>query len=184
MRSEEQCKPSERYLYTDSNWSDAAIEIWQKECIKRFTEREKDNYYYKYINWKRRENEIAVFTMYSYADFSIPKYFDCIFHIDNPEFFLNVGFKLTQSIWEGWAPIGNIEHGHKHLVVLEFADKVPAIFKNLYLVKNKFSGVPYPHFALGLCQLSDLPEITKRQNKVKSLKERYGKTWWQYDDEE
>jgi hypothetical protein len=184
MHSEEQCKLSERYLYTDAYWSDEAIEIWQKECIKRFAEREKDSYYYKYINWKRRENEIAVFTMYAYADFTIPKYFDCIFHIDNPDFFLNVGFQLTQSIWEGWAPIGNIEHGHKHLVVLEFIDKVPDIFNTLYLEKNKFSGVPYPHFALGLCQFSDLPEITIRHKKVKSLKERYGETWWQFDVEE
>ncbi|OQP50880.1 hypothetical protein A4H97_03380 [Niastella yeongjuensis] len=161
MRSEEQCKPLERYLYVDSRWSEAAIEIWQKECIKRLATREKDSYYDKFINWKSRENEIAVFTLYAYADFPIPKRFDCIFQIGNPEIYINTEFQLTQSVWEGWFPIGNIDHGHKHLVVLEFVDKVPDIFNSLHLENNRSSTVPKPHLALGLCQFSDLTEITK-----------------------
>ena len=184
MRSEIECKPSERYLHVDSYWSDDVIKIWQRECIKRFKDREKDNYYYKFINWKRSENEIAVFTLYAYADFSIPKYFDCVFEIDNPEKFINVRFKLTQSIWENWAPIGTIDDGHKHLVVLEFPDKVPDIFKILHFEKNKFSSRPPKYFTLGLCQLSDLNEINQRHIKVKLLKDKYGEEWWHFDDGE
>lgn len=184
MRPEEQSKPMERYLYADSCFSESVIKMWQEECIKRFTNREKDDHYYQFINWKRSENEVAVYTRYAYADFSIPRYFNCIFHIDNPESYLYVGFHLSQSIWEGWAPIGSIEDGHKHLVVLEFADKVPDIFNKLHLEKSKHSSVSYPHFALGLCQLADLPEIIKRHIKVKSLKQQYGDTWLQHDNEE
>ena len=131
MLSEDQSSSSDRCLYIDSVWSDGLIKAAQHECIKRFADREKDAFYHRFITWKRTENEMAVFTLYAYADLSIPKSFDCIFRIDNPRAFVNVSCQLTQSIWEVWAPLGSIDHGHKHLVILEFENKVPDIFRFL-----------------------------------------------------
>lgn len=183
MQSEETCKPSERYLYADAYWSDEVIKIWQQECIKRFVDKEKDHHYFRFINWQRKENEIALYTLYAYADFPIPKSFNCVFPIEDPENFINVEFRLTQSIWENWVPDSCVSHGHKHLVVLEFQEKVPDIFKLLHCEKEKFSSRPPGHLTLGLCQLSDLDEIIKRHTTVMHLKEEHGDKWWEFDNE-
>lgn len=105
MRTEEQCIPSERFLFADEYFSDKAVAIWQSECIKRCKDKQKEEAYERYINWVRKENEIAVFTLYAYADFDIPKKFDIIFYLDNPSEFLKIDYELTQSIHEAWFPL-------------------------------------------------------------------------------
>jgi hypothetical protein len=81
-------------------YSDRAISIWQSECIKRCKEKPRGSAYEKYVSWVRQENEIAVFTLYSYAELPVPKKFDIIFQLDNPENYVNVEYELTQSIHE------------------------------------------------------------------------------------
>lgn len=132
MRTEEQCKPNQRFLFSDEYFSDKAIAIWQSECVKRCKAKDKGNAYEKYVNWTRQENEIAVFTLYAYADFNIPKQFDIIFHLDNPNEFLRIDYELTQSIYEAWFPSNTVEHGHKHLCIFSFDKTLPAIFKILH----------------------------------------------------
>lgn len=67
MDSIEQCKPSEKYLFAECYFSNNAIKIWQHECIKRCNDAQKGEAYDRFINWTRKENEIAVFTLYAYA---------------------------------------------------------------------------------------------------------------------
>jgi len=125
MQTEEQCNPSQRFLFAGEYFSDKAIAIWKSECIKRCKDKEKGVSYEKYINWTQRKNEIAVFTLYAYADFNIPKKFDIIFHLDNPKEFLRIDYELTQSIHEAWFPLDTVDHGHKHLCIFLFDKPYP-----------------------------------------------------------
>lgn len=159
MKSEEECKAQEKYLLTDTLFSDESIAIWQNECVQRCKNRDKGEEYEQFINWKRKENEIALFTMYAYADFKIPKKFDCIFELKNSSNFIVTKFNLTQSIWEGWIPWDSIEHGHKHLCVFEFEKEIPEILQKLHVMKNKLSDVPNGALKLGICQMKDFEEI-------------------------
>jgi hypothetical protein len=178
MRPEIDCKSSERYLYADAFFTDKVIQISQEECRKRLKDREKNIFYDNYVNWIRQEDEIAVFTLYAYADFDIPKRFDCIFNCDNSKHYEIVNFELTQSIWEAWFPINSIDHGHKHLCIFKFDDEIPDIINLLHKEDNKFSSVPKKHVKLGFCNSSDLPAISEQLAKVLILKEHYGDKWW------
>ncbi len=186
MRSEQECKPQERYLFAEEIFSDESVAIWQRECISRAESRKMDkgDSYEKFINWKRQNNEIALFTLYAYADFTIPKRFNCIFDLDNPKRFVITNFVLTQSIYEGWFPIDSIEHGHKHTCIFEFKELIPEIIKELHVATGKFSNVPKKTLRLGICQENDFEEIRKRINYTLELKKVHGKDWWKHDNEQ
>jgi hypothetical protein len=184
MRTEEQCKPSQRFLFADEYFSDKAIAIWKAECIKRCKDKTKGQAYEKYINWIRQENEIAVFTLYAYADFNIPKKFDIIFHLDNPKEFLRIDYELTQSIHEAWFPLDTVDNGHKHLCIFLFDKSLPDILNILHKEEEKFLTKPKGQKLLGFCNFKDFDAITKRIEKTLELKKLYGDKWWEYDDGE
>ncbi|MFC0773308.1 hypothetical protein [Terrimonas alba] len=183
MRTEEQCKPSERFLFADEYISDKAIAIWKSECVKRCKNKEKSDAYYKYINWKRQANEIAVFTLYAYADFSIPKKFNTIFHLDNPKIYLEVDYELTQSIHEAWFPLNSVDDGHKHLCIFRFEKTVPDIFGTLHKEEEHFSTTPKGQKLLGFCNSNNFEAIAIRIEKAIQLKKTYGDKWWEHDAE-
>lgn len=162
MRTEEQSKPSQRFLFADEYFSDKAIAIWQNECVKRCKDKEKGAAYEKYVNWTRKENEIAVFTLYAYADFSIPKKFDIIFHLDDPKEFLKIDYELIQSIHEAWFPLDTVDHGHKHLCIFTFDKSLPHILNTLHKEEEKFSTLAKGQKKLGFCNSKDFDAITKR----------------------
>ncbi len=184
MQTEEQCKPSERFLFGDEYFSDKAVAIWKSECIKRCKDKEKGKAYKKYISWVRQENEIAVFTLYAYADFDIPKKFDIIFYLDNPKEFLKIDYELTQSIHEAWFPLDTIDHGHKHLCIFKFDKKVPDILYLLHEGKGMFSISSKHRKALGFCNSKDFEAISKRIEKKIKLEPLYGNKWREYDEGE
>lgn len=170
MQREEQCEPSQRFLFAEEYFSDKAIAIWQSECIKRCEDKEKGNAYEKYVNWEQKENEIAIFTLYAYADIEVPKTFDTIFHLDNPKEFLRIHFELTQGIFEAWYPVDKLNHGHKHLCIFSFAKMPPDIFNTLHKGKSKFSTPPTGQRLLGFCNSMDFDAITDRIEKKLKLK--------------
>lgn len=181
MRNEENCKPSERSLQAVMRLSDQAIRAWKTEVKNRC--KEKDERYDRFIDWERQENEVAVFTMYAYADFSVPKKFDCIYPYDDPGRYIQTAFELTQSIWEGWYPINTIEDGHKHLCILAFEGPVPDMIGRLYCETGKSPGWTWdPRKVLGLCQVADIQSIIDRRDKETKLKELHGEDWDEYDD--
>ena len=185
MLKEELCKPSERFLQAISIFSDKLIKLWKGETIKRCKDKEKSNAYERFINWTPQENEAAIFTTYAYADFPIPKQFDCIFTYDNPENYIQTKFVLTQSIFEGWFPIDCVEHGCKHLCILTFENRIPDIIKQLYCENEKYSACTWDaKKVLGLCQITDIQSIIDRRHKERKLKELYGDNWYEFDDEE
>jgi hypothetical protein len=164
MRTESECKPSERYLFAEEYLLDNVIKFWQEECQKRC--KEKNSLYYKFVNWTRKENEIAIYTLYAYADFSIPKKFDCIFRFDNPNVNLIINYELTQCIYEAWFPTDSISDGHKHICVFRFENKIPEIIQTLHKGESKFSNVPKGQIKLGFCNSIDLSAIIENWKKV------------------
>ena len=185
MRTEEECKPQNRFLFTDEIFSDESIEIWKGECITRMNSRnlEKNKAFNTFVSWKKTDMEIALFTSYAHADFKIPKPFNCIFELNNPENAVFTNFKLTQSIYEGWYPIDNVEDGHKHLCIFSFENEVPEIFNKLHIGKGKFSDVPKGAIKLGICNQNDFKEIKERQVYVNRLRKKYGLDWSKFDKE-
>jgi len=183
MLTEAACSSKGRYLVAQEFYSDAAIKIWQHECVQRHKNQPKTTEYDAYVRWQRQANEIAVFTLYAYADFAIPKQFDCIFHVDNPSKHLLVSFRLTQSILEAWLPLTHINHGHKHLSVFMFGHAVPAIFQVLHEAEGKSSTVSNAQAMLGFCQAADLPAIMAEAKRVAQLKAQFGTSWWEHNTE-
>lgn len=184
MRKETECKAQDRYLFTDEIFSDESIAIWKRECIYRVKSRnlEKTEAYEQFIKWNRGVNEIALFTLYAYADFLIPKTFDCIFELTNPHNQIFTEFKLTQSLFEGWYPINSIDHGHKHLCIFEFKNGIPPIFDSLHIHRGKFSNVSKSATSLGICDSKDFNEIKERRLYINKLRKKYGTEWWKYDE--
>jgi len=165
MQKEEQTEASERYLLGMEYFTNNAIAIWQTECIKRCKNKPKDDVYHKYVNWVKRENEIAVFTLYAYADFKIPKKFDIIFQIDEPENYVKEEYELTQIVYEAWYPMDGPEHGHKHLCIFKFENRIPAILELLHKQDEKFSTITDEQKQLGFCSSADFEEIKQREKK-------------------
>lgn len=183
MPLEAQCKPSERYLHAVAYLSDHSIKLWQQNCIRMMAGKGKDNYYYQFISWQKRENEIALITLYAYAEIKLPIKFDCIFQYDNPEQFVLADYMITQSVFEARLPIGYLEKGCKHICVLEFDNAIPDILKRLHFKQHHLLQLPAQDFAVGLCQYADLEAIIKRHKKVAILKQLYGYEYLNYDDE-
>ncbi|HHB52095.1 MAG TPA: hypothetical protein ENK75_03495 [Saprospiraceae bacterium] len=184
MRTEEECKPAQRFLFSDEILSEQAIIELKNEVIRRFEKREKDNHYDKFINWSKKENEVLIFTLYAYADFDAPKTFDCLFDLNNPNDYIKVNCKMTQSLYEGFYPTGMIDDGHKHMCVFEFENGIPEIVKKLHIAKGLKYDVPKNSFQLGICNTADFDAIKEYRQNYLSLREKYGSKWWKYDKTE
>lgn len=182
MLKEELVNSSERFLQAFSICSDAVVNAWKGETLKRCWNKEKDTAYKTFINWRRRKNEVAILITYAYADFSIPKQFDCIFNYAEPYKYIQTAFILKQSIWNGWYPINCIEHGHNHICIFEFENGPPPIINNLYIEKQKYSTWRWDEKkVLGFCQSTDIKNIIERRQKMNDLRKLYGNDWMEFD---
>ncbi len=171
MRTEEATKPEECFLCSSEYFSDSATAIWQAECVKRCKDKDKSTAYERYVNWVRKENEVAIFMLYSYADLEIPKTFDIIFQLDKPENYIQEEYLLTQSIHEAWMPLNNISHGHKHLCILKFKSRIPEMINLLYRADEKFCTTPNSHIKLGFCHSENFEQI---KNRIKQMVDKAG----------
>lgn len=182
MKTEANCKPNSRFLFSDELFSDSGIAMLKAECIKRCKDQPKDAAYERFIHWERQPNEVAVFTLYAYADFEIPKKFQVIFHYQNPQNFILTDFELTQCLYEGWWPAGSVDDGHKHLCIFRFENEIPSILNLLFVADGKTNYPPKGNAKLGFCNLADFPSISARLEKQMALRAQYGEKWWEYDD--
>lgn len=165
-------------------FTDEAIANLQSKVVDFCKTREKGLPYEKFINWRRKENEIMVYTLYAYADLAVPKSFDIIFRLDNPKEFVQVDYVLTQSIFEACYPYDMIDNGHKHLCVFSFEKALPDILKTMFKDDCRLSVMPKDQEFLGFCRSENFDAITETIEKRIALKKRYGKDWVYYDDEE
>lgn len=178
-------KEDQRFLLANIIISDEDLDILKNETLIRYKNRpasfEKE-YLDKYLQWSKQANQIALFTLYTYAELEIPIHFNCLFNFNNPNEFSVSEFIVTQSIFEGFYPINKIERGCKHLLVCEFSENtIPEIINKLSISKYKSSEVPQNQFDLGICNYSDFRLITERINYRKALKEKYGNKWMEYE---
>lgn len=180
MLAEEKSKISNRFLQTDCRFGKGALDIWKKECVVRCAKREKTEAYYNYLNWKAIESEVALFSLYAYADLNLPKSFSCIFNYRKPDIHLQTQLTITQSIWEGWYPTNTIEHGHKHLIIANFEIEIPNLILELHEENDKYSSVPKQSLILGICQIEDYGNITKSLKIESELRNKYGANWFDY----
>lgn len=166
MRAEIDCEPEGKYLSTNRVISDSVIEIIKNICITRYDPENKKlgnaEAHNRFINWHRKDNEIALYTSYAYADFQVPKEFNCIFEQENPNNFVITNFKLTQSILEAICPMDSIEDGFRHVVILEFEEAIPKIMELLYVAEEGSVNPPRESTILGICQSADFEAIKTR----------------------
>lgn len=171
MQSEEDCEQGQRYLFSDELFSDKAIELIKKRIQKRKLEpQHKGEHYNKFINWNRKPDEIALFTYYAYADFKVPKQFNCLFNTKNPYEFIRADFTLTQCLYEGFLPNDAVDHGHKHICIFEFENKIPEIVNKLHITEGERFTYPDNRFMIGICNFNDLKAI--QQQITNNLKKR------------
>ena len=121
------------------------------------SDRVKDDEYFEFINWQRSKNEIAALTMYSFADILLPMHFDTIFQVDNTGNYIHTEFAITQAIINGWTPVDQIEKGHKHIVIIQFAESIPDIF-NLLSNFNDSKNID-SQIQLGFCDKVDFDAL-------------------------
>jgi hypothetical protein len=186
MRSEAQCPPSARYLYADELYTDSTLKLLQADCRRQYQNRAKDAAYATFVQWTHQANEVAVFTWNAYADLVLPKRFDCLFHVDNPQQHQLVSYELIQSALNlaGFYPLNSVEHGHKHLCVFRFEQEIPTVFQLLPVLEGSPMAAPPPGaFKLGFCQAADLPAIIEEHERVARLRAQYGPQWWKHDEE-
>jgi len=140
-----------------------------KNDVKSFmASRQKDDLYYQFIDWQKKSNEIAVLTTYAFADIPLPKQFDTIFQIDNPDNYTDINYTVTQAVINGWTSIPEMGHGHEHILVLEFKVSVPDIFD---LLSDLDETKPYMiNKELGFCSKADF-EFIKKKLKFDRLKQ-------------
>lgn len=162
MLNEQECPVDKRYLCSIFFLSDKAISLWKKNTIEKANRKSLEHQ--RYMHWTRGENEIAVFSLYAYADLDLNKKFDVVFDIDHPENFVQTSFRIKQSIFNGWFAIDTISHGHKHLLVLEFDNEVPNLIYKLYEADALEVVLPEKYLRLGLCSLESFEQI--RLNRI------------------
>ena len=184
MLNDDLCKSSEKFLQAVAIFSYKTIKFWKEGIIEFCKDREKGIAYDRFLNWTPNENEVAVVTSYAYADFTLPKQFDCIFSYDNAEVYIHTKFTLTHSILNGWYPTDTNGHGHKHLCVLRFEKGIPNIINRLHYESDQHLTWTWDaRKVLGLCQLADIQNIIDRQHKKTELGKLHGENWYDFDDQ-
>jgi len=86
MLAESNSKISSRFLQTNCRFGTEAIDIWKTECRSRCARKENTEAYYKYLDWKANGNEVALFSLYAYADLNIPKTLAVFLITENQKF--------------------------------------------------------------------------------------------------
>ncbi len=159
MLSETEVPSAYRYLICEYFFDRYWLQKIKGQVIAFMKERNKDAIYKSFIEWENTANEIAVFTSYAYADLDIPKHFDTVFDISDPDNYDKVDYELILPILNGYAPFNGISHGHKHVCVLKFEKSIPSIFDLLIPYQQDW---PKHQISLGFCLNDDFLSIKQR----------------------
>lgn len=153
-------EPQERFLSCGYLIPDNMVTKLKVQVKKFMASKTRDDLHYKFINWKRKENELIAFTTYAYQDIALPKQYDIVFQKNNPDNYIETTLIITQVVMNGWAAIDSIEHGYKHIVIMEFPNSIPTIFgyPRKRNVLNLFSKSK-DNFPLCFCNKKDFENI-------------------------
>ena len=162
MVIESECNSDEKFLIIEAVFSKEAIKASQEKSQQKVPKKLRSSYYYQFLNWKKNKDEAALFTAYAYAYMDLPIEYDCLFQVQNPEDHILTPMLVSQSIWEGYYPIGQIEDGHKHLCVFSFLNGIPAVIHELHVVYDDFASFPVNSLTLGACKYQDYKSIKEK----------------------
>ncbi len=138
--------------YTSINWneikhlrflsflSNETLEILKDQVYRTFRDQEKDELFEQFMKWQKKENEIMLYSNNSLVSFDLPVSFDSILQTTLSSYKIDVKVVIPYSILNGWAAISKIEKGHRNVCLLQFADKVPDIIRDLPEVNSKKEG--------------------------------------------
>ena len=155
MDPETEAAKSDKYLLCNYRFSNETIETIKADVRGFMSNRDKDDIYYKFVDWQRKPNEIVVLTMYAYDDIPLPKRFGTIFQIDNTSNYIHLDYIVTQAVFNGWMPVNEISRGHKHICIIEFPNEMPDIFLSVPL----FDETLQKGIQLGFCDQTDFESI-------------------------
>ncbi|MES1181719.1 MAG: hypothetical protein ABUL44_02895 [Flavobacterium sp.] len=163
MLAEINTDSSERYLLCNRFIPDKIIKRIKDDLKSFWADRQKDELYFEFINWQKKSNEIALLTLYAYADIIFLKKFDTIFQIDNPNNYTTTEFLIKHIVMDSRVALNEIAHGHKHILILEFSNAVPSIFNLLSEFKeNEWLD---NKIELGICSNVDFDAIKINLNR-------------------
>jgi len=127
MQTEANTPPESRYLKGVSVFMARELLLLRSGVIDFMKNRTKDIAYQRYMQWEQATNEITVLTTYAYADIPLPKTYDTIFLYRQPENVIQLPYTITQAVINGWTAVEQLDHGHKHVVIIQFHDGIPLI---------------------------------------------------------
>ena len=141
--------------HTSTNWneikhlrflsflSNETLELLKEQVYRTLRDQEKDEFFEQFMKWKSKENEIMLYSDYPLISLDLPANFDSILQNTLSTESLKVKVVIPYCILNGWAAINKIEKGHKHVCLLQFADKVPDIINDLPEVNSKQRNTGY-----------------------------------------
>ncbi|WP_153797014.1 hypothetical protein [Foetidibacter luteolus] len=147
-------------------FSEAMIKKVKADVKTFMNDKEKDELYYKFIDWEKQANEMMVLTMHAYADISLPKKFDTAFQINKPHNYVEATITINQAIINGWTSVNQIAHGHKHIIIIDFQSSVPNIFNLLPAFGD--NGTTSNETKLGICSNIDFEAIKTNLKRQES----------------
>ena len=160
MLPEKDTNPSERYLLCNAMFPDKLLVTIKSDVQKFMRSREKDVRYHHFMNWTRQENEIAVLTLYAYADIPLPRQYDLIFQIGQPDNYVIIDYTITQAVINGWTTVDQLDHGHKHIAIVQFPEGIPSIIDLLPPFSTKQAAQKGNQ--LGFCTTTDFAFIRNK----------------------
>ena len=116
----------------------------------------------KFIPDPSDQNAVAVVLAYCYADVPLPATYDVLFRYDNPAIFERVPVAVVLAFLDGRDALDHLEHGHKHVGVLEFKNEIPLLIQELPTAALP-ADVPAETKWLGICRSEDFPAMRKHR---------------------
>lgn len=166
MLDENKVETSYRYLIATGLVSDKLIENASRKGFDFIKDGSYVDKVEAFLKRPKSKNDIAVFTTYAYADIAIPRTFDVIFDYNNVDNYVESRFTVVYSfnyaitffyLFE-W-----IDHGHRHICVLEFENEIPSILNSLPNIQVDTSG----QIRICFCQKQDFEAIRNNLKRPK-----------------
>lgn len=152
---------SDRFIVCGFSLSKKEISLLKEQVARNVNSSKRDATYHQFMDWEKKASEIVLYTYYANAGMNLPLQFDIVFDTDNPRNFQEANCIVNLSVWNGWVPYNEIAQGHKHILIAEFPEGIPSIFKSLYVFDGKEKSRS-DKFQLGLCKKEDFEAIQFR----------------------
>ena len=152
MLSEADTPIEQQFLMILGRLSDDMIRQWEKErmpfWLVRARGRGEDRILAQWERFSKRDRtqDHAFYTLYAYADIPIGRRYDCVFHRNGGPA-IRTNCRIVHAIFEGWYPTEQVEHGHKHIVFLQFHGDPPDCFPAF----KRWEDIGQEDWRYGLC---------------------------------